>query len=342
MFLDEFTVSIIIPVYNGGESFHRCMASIARIETVPNEVIVVANGDTDNSWQVAQQFGAMVIRLPDPIGPAKARNIGSAAATGDLLFFVDADVEVEPDAIAQIISLFQGDPNLAAAIGSYDDSPGESNFLSQYRNLFHHYTHQTACEEASTFWGACGVIRRDIFQQLQGFDERYRKPCVEDIELGYRIKRAGYQIRLCKTLQVKHLKRWDAFSIIKTDFFQRALPWTELIWRDRHLLNDLNLQTSSRVSVGLIYALFVALAASVWWVNALAVGLIIGLLLGILNRSVYCFFSGKRGLWFALQTIPWHWLYFAYSGLAFGIGSIRYHLLHKQNVAKFSFPKNIN
>jgi len=284
----------------------------------------------------------MVIRLPDPIGPAKARNIGSAAATGDLLFFVDADVEVEPDAIAQIISLFQGDPNLAAAIGSYDDSPGESNFLSQYRNLFHHYTHQTACEEASTFWGACGVIRRDIFQQLQGFDERYRKPCVEDIELGYRIKRAGYQIRLCKTLQVKHLKRWDAFSIIKTDFFQRALPWTELIWRDRHLLNDLNLQTSSRVSVGLIYALFVALAASVWWVNALAVGLIIGLLLGILNRSVYCFFSGKRGLWFALQTIPWHWLYFAYSGLAFGIGSIRYHLLHKQNVAKFSFPKNIN
>lgn len=342
MFLDEFTVSIIIPVYNGGESFHRCMASIARIETLPNEVIVVANGDTDDSWQVAQQFGAMVIRLPDPIGPAKARNIGSAAATGDLLFFVDADVEVEPDAIAQIISLFQGDPNLAAAIGSYDDSPGASNFLSQYRNLFHHYTHQTACEEASTFWGACGVIRRDIFQQLQGFDERYRKPCVEDIELGYRIKRAGYQIRLCKTLQVKHLKRWDAFSIIKTDFFQRALPWTELIWRDRHLLNDLNLQTSSRVSVGLIYALFVALAASVWWVNALAIGLIIGLLLGILNRSVYCFFSRKRGLWFALQTIPWHWLYFAYSGLAFGIGSIRYHLLHKQNVAKFSFPKNIN
>ena len=87
MFFDEFTVSIIIPVYNGGESFHRCMASIARIETLPNEVIVVANGDTDDSWQVAQQFGAMVIRLPDPIGPAKARNIGSAAATGDLLFF---------------------------------------------------------------------------------------------------------------------------------------------------------------------------------------------------------------------------------------------------------------
>jgi hypothetical protein len=48
-------------------------------------------------------------------------------------------------------------------IGSYDDAPGANNFLSQYKNLFHHYTHQTGSEEASTFWGACGAIRRDVF-----------------------------------------------------------------------------------------------------------------------------------------------------------------------------------
>ena len=69
-------------------------------------------------------------------------------------------------------------------------------------------------------------------------------------------------IRLVKALQVKHLKRWDALWLIKTDFFQRALPWTELILRDRNFVNDLNLQTESRLSVALIYALVATLPLS--------------------------------------------------------------------------------
>jgi hypothetical protein len=44
------------------------------------------------------------------------------------------------------------------------------------------------------------------------------------VELGYRLKQHGYQIRLCKTLQVKHWKRWDVLSVLKTDIFRRAVP----------------------------------------------------------------------------------------------------------------------
>jgi hypothetical protein len=58
---------------------------------------------------------------------------------------------------------FQNDHDLAAVIGSYDDEPFEPNFLSQYKNLLHHYVHQTANRDASTFWGACGAIRRESF-----------------------------------------------------------------------------------------------------------------------------------------------------------------------------------
>ncbi|NJR48755.1 MAG: glycosyltransferase [Leptolyngbyaceae cyanobacterium CSU_1_3] len=332
-------ISIVIPVYNGGEKFRKCLASLDR-PSPEVEVIVVDDHGSDHSWQLAKHFGAEVIRLPFNSGPAHARNAGAQIATGEILFFVDADVAIHSDTIAQIIAEFRDRPRLAALIGSYDDAPGAPNFLSQYKNLLHHYTHQTASPEASTFWGACGAIRRQIFLDIGGFDTAYRQPSIEDIELGYRLKRSGYQIRLSKAIQVKHLKRWDALSLLKADFFYRALPWTKLIHRDGKLINDLNLQTSSRVSVvavyGLLAALIMALFGSGWGLVALNVAGIYALALLILNAPVYQFLRHKRGLWFALQSLPWHWLYYAYSGLAFAIGTLQHHLIRLNGCSQTS------
>jgi cellulose synthase/poly-beta-1,6-N-acetylglucosamine synthase-like glycosyltransferase len=225
------------------------------------------------------------------------------------------------------MAVFTSEPNLTAVFGSYDDEPAAQNFLSQYKNLLHHYVHQTAREEASTFWGACGAIRREIFLALGGFDEGYRQPSIEDIELGYRLKNAGYRIRLCKTLQVKHLKRWGVLSLLRADFCLRALPWTELMLRERRVLNDLNLRLSSRVSTALVYGLLGALVGVSWWPVLLAVAA--GLMLALLacNAPLYRFFLQKRGVCFTLRAIPWHWFYYVYSGLAFAIGSLSF-LLH--------------
>lgn len=318
------TVSVIIPVYKGGVDFLRCLWNLAEAVPPPSEIIVVADGDTDGSWHLACEFGAQVLRVPVPGGPGRARNLGARMARGDILFFVDADVAIYPDAIGQIAAAFAREANLAAVFGSYDDAPSATNFLSQYKNLLHHYIHQTSREEASTFWGACGAIRREIFLTLGGFDERYRQPSIEDIELGYRLKRAGLRIRLCKPLQVKHLKRWGLVSLLKSDFFHRALPWTELILRDRWFINDLNLRSCSRFSVILVYALLGALVAVWWWPASLAFAGTLTLALLALNQPLYRFFQRKRGLCFAILTIPWHWFYYLYSGLAFAIGVVRY------------------
>jgi len=317
------TISLIIPVRNGGEKFKQCLASVRQTDPAPLEIIVV-DGGTDDSERFAEAAGAKVMTIPVANGPAHARNLGGRAAKGDLLFFIDADVVIASNAIDQIAAAFMQDADLTALIGSYDDAPAETNFLSQYRNLFHHYVHQTGNEEASTFWGACGAVRREIFLNAGGFDEKYRQPCIEDIELGYRLKRAGHRIRLLKTLQVKHLKRWEFFSMLKTDFFQRALPWTELILRERELVNDLNLKASNRLSVASVYGLLGASAISFRW-PALAglAALFIALLLA-LNAPLYQFFWRQRGFWFALQTIPCHWFYYLYSGLAFVVGIMRY------------------
>ncbi|MBD2305750.1 glycosyltransferase family 2 protein [Chroococcidiopsis sp. FACHB-1243] len=322
----ELEVSVIIPVYNGGENFRRCLSALANTIPSPLEIIVAADGDTDGSWLIAREFGTQVVRTNTRSGPAVARNLGACFAQGEILFFVDADVVVRPDAISQVVSTFKREPDLAALIGSYDDAPDATNFLSQYRNLLHHYVHQSGCEEASTFWGACGAIRREVFLEVEGFDDSYRQASIEDIELGYRLKQAGYKIRLNKALQVKHLKRWEIGSLLKADFYYRALPWTELIWRDRLLINDLNLQVSNRLSIVLIFGLLIAVVAAFWWSGFLAVALGICMALLFLNLPVYRFFWRKRGIRFALQVIPWHWFYYFYSGLAFIIGTARHQL----------------
>lgn len=318
------TISIIIPVHRGGKAFFRCLASVAAATPPPDEFVVVLDGADDLARQQAESFGAHITKTPSHSGPAAARNLGALATGSEVLFFVDADVLIPPDAVGQVAAAFHSEPDLTAVFGSYDDEPGAPNFLSQYKNLLHHYVHQTACQEASTFWAGCGAVRRDAFLALGGFDPRYRQPAIEDIELGYRLRQAGQRIRLLKTLQVRHLKRWTLRSLLHSDFFGRALPWSELILRSGGFINDLNVTVSSRLSVACACGLLVALLGAwrwpaLWW----AAGACAALLLA-LNVSLYRFFWRKRGWLFALGTIPWHWLYFLYSGLAFAVALARH------------------
>jgi len=328
------TVTVIVPVYDGGDKFRRCLMSLVNAEPAPEEIIVVADGDTDGSGRLAEEFGMHVLQIPETGGPARARNLGAHRAVGDILFFVDADVIIPRDAIGQIADAFQQQPQFVAVFGSYDDEPFEKNFLSQYKNLFHHYVHQTANIEASTFWGACGAIRRDIFLSLSGFNEDYRRPSIEDIELGYRLKRAGHRIRILKSLRVKHLKHWGISSLLKTDFFYRALPWTALLLKEGRFVNDLNLKVSNRVCVVLTYLLLLATVGIIFmpWLSIPAV--IAAACLLVLNWNTYRFFNAKRGFSFALLSILWHWFYFFYCGLAFAIGFIKFKVKRTGNGAK--------
>lgn len=317
------TLSLIIPVYNGGRDFQRCLAAVAASTARPHEWLVVDDGSRDDSARWAREAGARVVHTDRAgSGPALARNLAARHATGDLLFFCDADVEIRPDTLVHIQRAFADDPGLTALFGSYDDAPGDPGFISQYKNLFHHYVHQHGAEEASTFWSGCGVIRREAFLNYGGFSSRYQLPSIEDIELGYALKRDGHRIRLDKTLLVKHLKRWTLPSLLHSDIIARGLPWTRLILRERAFLNDLNLQTHNRISVVAVYLGLLCAAFALWQPALLLGSFIAALLLLRLNRPLYQFFSRKRGPTFTLRVLPLHWLYYFYNGVSFSLGTL--------------------
>lgn len=323
---DDTAISVIIPVHNGGADFRACLLSLQAADPPPYEIIVVSDGGDSDSRRLAEKSGARVLRIPTPEGPARARNMGARHARGDILFFVDADVTVRTDAMNRVDAAFQNDKALSAVFGSYDDEPLETNFLSQYKNLFHHYVHQTANKEASTFWGACGAIRREIFLIMGGFNEGYRRRLSkstpgtsEDIEFGYRLKRSGYKIELLKELKVKHLKRWTISNLLKADILYRAVPWTRLIMLEGGFINDLNTKISDRISVICICLLVVMIPAVLFILWLLVPAGLLMCAVFWLNRRLYRFFREKRGLVFAMKTIPWHWFYFFYSGFTFAI-----------------------
>src|SRR5215213_3798092 len=171
---DTPLISIIIPVYNGGAQFMRCLAAITPSSWRSWELIVVDDGSTDGSAAAAADVGATILHTGGRRGPAAARNRGAQIARGTWLCFVDADCEVHADTLANIVDVFQSDPSIDALFGAYDDAPAADGFVAQYKNLFHHYIHQGASPDASTFWAGCGAIKRSLFLALGGFDsQRY-------------------------------------------------------------------------------------------------------------------------------------------------------------------------
>jgi hypothetical protein len=315
-------VSVVIPARDAAPSLPRCLEAVMRSARGQAEVIVVDDGSHDGTGEVARPYGATVIRQPRATGPAAARNAGAARASADVVLFVDADIVLAEDAIPRVVEAFRADAGLAAVFGSYDDTPGARTFVSDYRNLLHHFVHQTAEEESGSFWAGCGAIRRRVFVALGGFDERYRRPSIEDIELGSRLARGGHRVRLDRRLQGTHLKRWTLASVLLVDVRDRAYPWARLILQGGGIPADLNLRHAHRASAVLVW---VTVALGIGWLLAAAPVrrmlllwmLAAGAGLLVLNRAFYRFLADRRGVLFAARAVPLHLLYYAYASATF-------------------------
>jgi GT2 family glycosyltransferase len=325
-------LSVVVPFHKNLVQLRECLGGLAPVPEWA-EVIVVADGAIDRCHELAADFGARVIEIAGPRGPAAARNRGTEDAAGAIIVFIDADVVAAPGVLAQIRDRLHERPELAAVFGAYDEQPREAAFISQYRNLSHSYFHQTSNAEARTFWAGLGAVRREAFDAVDGFDERFGRPSVEDIDFGYRMSGLGYKIMLDPTIRGCHLKRWTLKSAIVSDLRDRGIPWTQLMLKFARLDNDLNVQTNQRIAVVLAYVLLplliLATIAPVW---SAAVGAVLLALL-VLNRRYYAFFARRRGLWFACRVFPMHLIHHLCNGLSFVLGSAIFYSAKRIGVA---------
>jgi GT2 family glycosyltransferase len=310
--LPALTLSVVIPATNRPDTLDRCLAAIASAADAPEQVIVVEQAELTS--------------------PAAARNAGAAGATGDILVFIDADVEVHPDVFTRIRRTFAERKELSALFGSYDDAPSERDAVSGFRNLLHHHVHQASAGRAVTFWAGLGAVRRDVFKGAGGFVDHP----VEDIELGMRLARDGAAIELDPAIQGKHLKAWTLRSIVYTDLLVRGIPWVKLLLQHRSTSQTLNLGWRHRASA----VSTLLLVAGGVFESILLAGVAVAALLAM-NASFYALLVRRRGIRQAAVGFLLHMLHYLIATVALAVGTASYAAQRQRREAAPEAPASL-
>lgn len=323
----EKILSIIIPTHEREEILKRCLSALSNAAADGCECVVVDDASSYDAAAIAARFPVRYIRMETKKGSAISRNAGAALATSAWLLFLDADCLISDSSLEEIKRIIETHPEEIAFFGSYDDKPFDPAPVSQFRNLLHHYFHQTGSSNITTFWTGCGAIRRDVFTKMGGFEPADEG--IRDIEMGYRLRRAGYTIRLYRHIQVKHLKRWTFRQMIAADVAKRAIPWTRLLIKYGLNERNLNLQTSQKIAGFGIACALSGFLLSFWkrpflWLGFAGLALFLGM-----NIPIFRMFVSKKGARFLLWAVPLLAIYYL-SGLAgLLLGSLGY-FIHRR------------
>ncbi|RME71750.1 MAG: glycosyltransferase, partial [Planctomycetota bacterium] len=193
-------ISFIIPVRNDPERLERCLASVASSAAtaeLPAEVIVVDNGSTDATPQVAREAGARVLSAPG-VTVARLRNRGAEGARGAILAFVDADHTIGRGWAAAAAELLER-PGVSAAGAPYRP-PADGTWVQRTYDLLRAHPDGTV----ETQWLGSGnlAVRREAFEEAGGFDESLAT-CA-DLDLCRRLREAGHTIVADERLESVH------------------------------------------------------------------------------------------------------------------------------------------
>jgi len=322
-------VSVIVPAYNAESTAGQCIECIHASTFRDFEVIVVDDDSTDCTAEIVQgaggETGVQLVSLEQNSGAGAARNRGALAASGDLLFFVDADVLIKPDCMERLVASFDGPEQPDAVIGMYTRQPGLTDFYSRFQNCYTFFNHRKCEGRISWFWSACAMIKADVFRQTGGFTERYRGALVEDMDLGYELCAQGRVIVMNRRAEATHHRRFSLKTILENDF-HKASAWAELfLWKNR--TNRFKHEfTGARNALSLLssYLAVVCAGLALKW-PALGYAALGGL--GVFlwaNVAFVVFLLKEGGALFMLRGAPLYFLTFLVVGAASWVGVLDY------------------
>jgi cellulose synthase/poly-beta-1,6-N-acetylglucosamine synthase-like glycosyltransferase len=272
-------ISVIIPAYNSEKTLPYTLRSLQN-QTLPRklyEVIVVDDASTDGTGSVAREFGVRY-RRQNKEGPAAARNFGVRIARGDVVLFTDSDCIPREDWIEKMVQPFE-DPKVAGVMGRYLTRQKEyaARFVQlEFEERFNILKKADNIDLVPSFAAA---FRREVFEEVGGFDAHYPLANNEDVELSYKIASRGYKMVFSNDAIVyhRHPATWKKYISIK---FSRAF-WRILVYKkfpgkivkDAYTPQSLKLQIATAWMF--TFSPIIFFFGAIWGALAMGVGLLL-------------------------------------------------------------------
>ena len=202
-------VSIIIVNYNGKELLQKCLDSLLNVKYDNFEIILVDNNSTDGTVEFITKNhpSIIIIKLDSNKGFAEPNNVAAKISKGKYLLFLNNDTVVTPNFISEMVKVMETDKKIAVCQslllkpdGSVDSS---GDFIDHLGVVYNSKTKIDEIREVSSARGASMLVRSDIFEKLDGFDQKFFIT-FEDVDLCWRSWILGYRVLIIPTSIVYH------------------------------------------------------------------------------------------------------------------------------------------
>ena len=202
-------VSIIIVNYNGKELLQKCLDSLLKVRYDNFEIILVDNNSTDGTVEfITKNYPSLIIiKLDSNKGFAEPNNVAAKISKGKYLLFLNNDTVVTPNFISEMVKVMETDKKIAVCQslllkpdGSVDSS---GDFIDHLGVVYNSKTKIDEIREVSSARGASMLVRSDIFEKLDGFDQKFFIT-FEDVDLCWRSWILGYRVLIIPTSIVYH------------------------------------------------------------------------------------------------------------------------------------------
>jgi GT2 family glycosyltransferase len=199
-------VSVVICVYNGDRTLDACLASLEKLNYPNYEVIVVNDGSTDTSRQIAERYNYIRLINQENKGLSEARNVGIRASTGEIIAFTDSDCTADADWLNHLVARFHSSE--FGAVGGPNLSPPDDSMIASCVAVSPGApAHVLLDDEIAEHIPGCNMaFRREALQAISGFDPIFRA-AGDDVDLCWRLQNKGYKIGFSPAAVVWHFRR---------------------------------------------------------------------------------------------------------------------------------------
>jgi GT2 family glycosyltransferase len=213
------TISVVVATYNGAHYIYKCLNALM-LQNYPKdkfEIIVVVDGSTDKTVEYVKKYPVRMIELKENGGLSHARNVGAAASQSEIIAYTDDDCEPDNDWLYYIAKAFDSDR--VGAVGGPNITPVDDSFMAKCTSQAPGApTHVLIDDRKADHVPGCNLaIRKYVMDAIGGFDEIFRI-AGDDVDIEWRIQKAGYIVRFTPAAYVFHHRRDKIKTYIKQQY----------------------------------------------------------------------------------------------------------------------------